>query len=92
MNNKLRWLVLFMVFVATGLSFLDRQVLSVVIIKIQQEFTINDIQYGIINTAFLVGYAIMFTVAGRLIDILGVRWGWAFPWGYGPLQIVCTVW
>jgi len=75
MNNKLRWFVLFMVFIATGLSFLDRQVLSVVIIKIQQEFNINDVQYGIINTAFLVGYAIMFTVAGRLIDIFGSKMG-----------------
>jgi len=75
MNQRLRWLVLFMVFIATGLNFLDRQVLSVVIIKIQQEFNITDVQYGIINTSFLVGYAIMFTVAGRLIDIFGSKIG-----------------
>ena len=75
MNHRLRWFVLFMVFIATGLNFLDRQVLSVVIIKIQQEFNITDVQYGIINTSFLVGYAIMFTVAGRLIDIFGSKIG-----------------
>jgi ACS family hexuronate transporter-like MFS transporter len=66
-----------MVFVATGLSFLDRQVLSVVILKIQTEFGITDVQYGIVNTGFLVGYAIMFTIAGRLIDGVGSRLGLA---------------
>jgi ACS family hexuronate transporter-like MFS transporter len=75
MNNKLRWFVLFMVFIASGLNFLDRQVLSVVIIKIQGELTITDVQYGIVNTGFLIGYAIMFTVAGRLIDVLGSKIG-----------------
>ena len=69
MNNKLRWFVLFMVFIATGLNFLDRQVLSVVIIKIQQEFNITDLQYGVINTSFLVGYAIIFF--GMLSETMG---------------------
>lgn len=77
MHSRLRWLVLVMVFVATGLSFLDRQVLSVVILKIQTEFGITDVQYGIVNTGFLVGYAIMFTIAGRLIDGVGSRLGLA---------------
>lgn len=75
MNNRLPWFVLFMVFVATGLNFLDRQVLSMVIIKIQDEFNITDVQYGFINTVFLIGYATMFTVAGRLIDVFGSKTG-----------------
>lgn len=81
MSIKLRWFVLFMVFIATGLNFLDRQVLSVVIIKIQREFAITDIQYGMVNTGFLIGYAIMFTVAGRLIDVLGSKKGLAVSVG-----------
>ena len=70
-----------MVFIATGLNFLDRQVLSIVIIRIQEEFGITDVQYGLINTSFLVGYAIMFTVAGRLIDNLGSKAGLAVSVG-----------
>ena len=66
-----------MVFVATGLNFLDRQVLSIVIIRIQDEFGISDVQYGLINTSFLIGYAIMFTVGGRLIDRVGSKTGLA---------------
>lgn len=77
----LRWVVLSLVFIATGLNFLDRQVLSIVIIKIQAEFEMTDVQYGMINTSFLIGYAIMFTVAGRLIDKFGSKAGLAVSVG-----------
>jgi len=79
--RRLRWFILAMVFIATGLNFLDRQVLALVIIKIQEEFGMSDVQYGVINTGFLVGYGIMFTVAGRLIDTVGSRTGLAVSVG-----------
>src|SRR5690606_16938853 len=75
MSPKIRWFILFMLFIATGLNFLDRQVLSMTIIKIQDELNISDVQYGMVNTAFLVSYALMFTVGGRLIDKIGAKWG-----------------
>ncbi|MEK6481489.1 MFS transporter [Catalinimonas sp. 4WD22] len=74
-KTRLRWLVVSLVFIATGLSFLDRQVLSIAIIKIQEEFNITDVQYGVVNTSFLISYAIMFTLGGRLIDVVGARIG-----------------
>ncbi len=79
--SRIRWFVLSLLFIATGLSFLDRQVLSIVIIKIQKEFDISDVEYGIINTGFLIGYAIMFTVAGRVIDLVGSKAGLAVSVG-----------
>ena len=78
---KWSWIVLAMVFIATGLNFLDRQVLSIVIIRIQEEFNMSDVQYGMINTSFLIGYGIMFTVAGRLIDTVGSKAGLAVSVG-----------
>lgn len=71
-------MVILMCALATGLSFLDRQVLSISILKIKGELSINDTGYGIINTSFLVGYAIMFTLGGILIDRFGSRKGLAF--------------
>ena len=70
-----------MAFFATALSFLDRQVLSVSIINISKEFAITDIEYGFINTGFLISYAIMFTVGGILIDRYGSRLGLAVSVG-----------
>lgn len=81
MPKYISWVVLIMVFLATGLNFLDRQVLSIVIIRIQEEFGMTDVQYGMINTSFLIGYGIMFTVAGRLIDSVGSKAGLAVSVG-----------
>ncbi|MCX6219293.1 MFS transporter [Spirosoma sp.] len=81
MERNLRWLIVSLLFVATGLSFLDRQVLSIAIIKIQQEFHITDVQYGLINTSFLISYAIMFTLGGWLIDRVGGKTGLAISVG-----------
>ncbi|SFD30679.1 MFS transporter [Spirosoma endophyticum] len=81
MNTNIRWLIVFLLFIATGLSFLDRQVLSIAIIKIQEEFHITDVQYGMINTSFLISYAIMFTLGGWLIDRVGGKRGLAISVG-----------
>ena len=76
------WIIVGLLLVATSLSFLDRQVLSVSIIKIRDELTISDIEYGFINAGFLVSYAIMFTLGGVLIDRFGSRLGLAFSVGF----------
>lgn len=70
-----------MAFLATALSFLDRQVLSIAIIKIKEDFPVSDVEYGFLNTAFLISYAIMFTGGGILIDRYGSRLGLAFSVG-----------
>ena len=80
-SGNIRWIIVALLFVATGLSFLDRQVLSVAILKIQEEFQITDVQYGMINTSFLISYAIMFTVGGWLIDRVGAKTGLAVSVG-----------
>lgn len=81
MQSRIRWFVLVLVFLATGLNFLDRQVLSMVIIKIQEEFNISDVEYGMVNTSFLISYALMFTIGGRLIDKFGGKLGMALSVG-----------
>ena len=77
MKKYISWIILGFLFVATGLSFLDRQVLSMTIIKIQEEFGFSDVQYGIVNTSFLISYALMFTIGGRLMDSIGGKIGMA---------------
>ena len=84
MNTRrkyISWIILIFLFVATGLSFLDRQVLSMTIIKIQHEFGFSDVQYGWVNTSFLISYALMFTIGGRLMDSVGGKIGMALSVG-----------
>jgi ACS family hexuronate transporter-like MFS transporter len=84
-RNHYFWIIVIMALIATSLSFLDRQVMSILIIKIKNDITISNVQYGFINTGFLVGYAIMFTVGGILIDRYGSRTGLAVSVGFWSL-------
>ena len=69
------WVIAIMLLCATGLSFLDRQVLSISIIRIKEDLHITDVEYGFINSGFLISYAIMFTLGGILMDRYGSRIG-----------------
>ena len=76
------WAIVILLLLATAQSFMDRQILSVSYLVIREDLNITDIQYGFINAAFLVSYAIMFTVAGVLIDKYGSRLGLAWSVGF----------
>lgn len=60
---------------AIAVSYLDRQTLPVAIAEIQKEIPISNVQFSRLGSAFLVAYALMYAVGGRLIDILGTRNG-----------------
>jgi MFS transporter, ACS family, hexuronate transporter len=76
------WVIVILLLIATSLSFLDRQVLSITILRIKDDIPINDVEYGLINSGFLISYAIMFTLGGILIDRYGSRIGLAFSVGF----------
>jgi ACS family hexuronate transporter-like MFS transporter len=59
----------------TTINFIDRQVLSVLAPTLPQEFALSNSAYAAIVNAFLVTYAIMYTVAGRVLDRIGVGKG-----------------
>jgi ACS family hexuronate transporter-like MFS transporter len=79
-------LIVGLLFIATALSFLDRQVLSISILKIQSDLDVSDVEYGWINTGFLISYALMFTLGGWLIDKFGTRIGLAVSVGLWSLS------
>jgi len=72
-----RWLLCWLLFIATGLSFLDRQVLSVLAPTLTAEFGMSNAAYSQVVFAFQLTYTVMFTVGGRLMDWMGTRVGMA---------------
>lgn len=84
-KKRIFWIVSIMLLFATALSFMDRQVLSISIIRIKDDLHITDTEYGFINSGFLVSYAVMFTLGGVLIDKYGSRLGLAFSVGFWSL-------
>ncbi len=81
MNKKketyVPWIVVGMLFIVTALSFLDRQILSMSIIRIKEDIPISDSDYSWITNGFIAGYALMFTLGGIFIDKFGTKLGLA---------------
>lgn len=70
-----RWYYIGLVTVAIAISYFDRQTLPVAIAAIQKNIPLSDQQFSYLGTAFLVSYAAMYALGGRLLDVLGTRRG-----------------
>jgi len=73
--KHLRWYIAILLCLACELNYLDRQTLSVLADTIQRELNLTTIDYSKITSSFLISYAVMYAVSGKLIDIVGTRKG-----------------
>lgn len=96
-NNKMsnyRWVICLLLFLATAVNYMDRQVLSLTWKDfIAPEFHWTDTHYGYITAIFSLVYAIANLFAGRFIDWMGTRKGYLwtiFVWSIGAcLHAAC---
>ncbi len=73
-----RWRICALLFFATTINYIDRQVLGILAPQLQLEMGWTEIQYGYIITAFQFAYAIGFLLMGNIIDRFGTRKGFSF--------------
>jgi MFS transporter, ACS family, hexuronate transporter len=71
-----RWVICALLFFATTVNYIDRAVLGVLEPVLQKEIGWTATQYGDINSAFNLAYAIGFLFAGWMMDRIGTRWGY----------------
>lgn len=83
--RRFRWWIATVLFLAAGLSFFDRQVLSVLAPVIRSAIGMDNVSYSWVLFAYLLSYSAMFTIGGRLIDRLGTRRGLALSVGIWSL-------
>ncbi len=76
-----RWAICALLFFATTINYLDRQVLSLLASDIQGEFRWTDNHYGTITAFFSLFYAFCMLFAGRFVDWIGTKKG--FLWAIG---------
>lgn len=74
---RLRWYVCGLLFFATTINYVDRQVLGLLKPVLEKELGWHEAQYGWIVFAFQLAYALTMPFAGRLIDWVGTRLGYA---------------
>ncbi|MFN3378566.1 MAG: MFS transporter [Runella zeae] len=72
-----RWTICGLVFFATTINYLDRQVISLLKSTLSEELHWNDADYANIEIAFKLFYAFGMLGAGRLVDKLGTKIGYA---------------
>jgi ACS family hexuronate transporter-like MFS transporter len=83
-----RWTICSLLFFATTVNYLDRQVLSLLKPSLEDEFGWTNSQYADIASTFQITYAIALLFAGRIVDRLGTKksYSWAIIlWSLGAI-------
>lgn len=75
--GRYRWTICGLVFFATTINYLDRAVISLLKTNLEKEFNWTETDYSNIVIAFQLSYAVGMLFAGRLIDRLGTKTGYA---------------
>ena len=76
-GGNYRWGICALLFFATTINYMDRQVLGLLAPDLQKIFHWNEIEYGYIVTAFQTTYALGLLLMGRFMDRVGTRTGYA---------------
>src|SRR5215831_12305169 len=80
-TGRVRWIVCALLFAVVVLSYLDRQVLSVLKPTLQRRYGWTEIGYGDVVFWFQAAYGLGYLVFGRLLDKVGTKVGYALAVG-----------
>jgi MFS transporter, ACS family, hexuronate transporter len=86
--GKYRWTICALVFFATTVNYLDRQVIGILKPLLKSDLGIGEAEYGYVVSAFQFAYAIGMVLAGRLIDKIGTKLGYALSltlWSFAAI-------
>jgi len=86
--GKYRWTICALLFFATTINYLDRQVLSLLKPTLEEQFGWSNSDYADIAAVFQIVYAVSMLFAGRIVDKLGTKWGYGWAiilWSIGAI-------
>jgi ACS family hexuronate transporter-like MFS transporter len=75
---KYRWVIVFLLFLATAINYIDRQVIGILKPFIADDLHWNEADYGFIITAFQISYALGLLVTGPFLDKFGTKLGYVW--------------
>jgi len=84
-ETNFRWIILSLLFIATTILYIDQSALGILAPYLQDEIGWNEEQYGMINSAFMIAYAVCFLVMGTIIDRIGTKKGYIISIGIWSL-------
>src|SRR5829696_2847139 len=75
--GRYRWTIVALLFFATTINYIDRQVLGILAPMLQKDLGWNEQEFGDIVSWFTIAYAIGFLFVGRIMDRVGTKRGFA---------------
>lgn len=76
-HSNFRWAICLLLFFATTINYIDRQILSLIKPILDDQLHWTDTQFGAVNSAFQAAYAVSLLFFGWFIDKYGTRIGYA---------------
>ena len=80
--GRFRWVICALLFAATTINYMDRQVFGILAPDLQRTLHWSEVEYSRIVATFSAAYAIGLLLAGRLMDRVGSRIGYAAAVGF----------
>ena len=74
-NSHYRWVICALLFFATTVNYVDRQVFGILGPRLTEEFHWTESHFSFIVSAFTLAYAIGYVAVGWLMDRIGERRG-----------------
>ncbi len=74
-SSKVRWTVCALLFFATTINYLDRQLFSNLVPYLEDDLRLGPVDLSLINVSFLLSYGLGMLFVGRLIDTVGTKKG-----------------
>ncbi|MGH8081296.1 MAG: MFS transporter, partial [Lysobacter sp.] len=71
--GRYRWVICGMLFLATVINYMDRQILGLLAPMLQHDIGWSQLEYSRIVITFSAAYAVGILLAGRIVDRLGVK-------------------
>jgi ACS family hexuronate transporter-like MFS transporter len=75
--GRYRWIVCALLFFATTINYIDRQILSLIKPILDEQLHWTDSQFGLVNSAFQGAYGVSLLIFGWLVDRFGTKAGYA---------------
>ena len=75
--GRVRWVIVGLLFAATAINYVDRQMIGLLKPTLQTEFRWNETTYADIVFWFQLAYAVGYIVFGNVVDRIGARLGYA---------------
>ncbi len=83
--SNYRWVVVALLFFATTINYIDRQVLGILAETLEQEIGWSEAEYGFIVMSFQFAYALALLGFGFIVDRIGTKSGYALAVGWWSL-------